>query len=77
MAQVDSQDPNEIQEADTPLFDSDKDVNLRLERDVLLNQLVQLHIQELLLVVVVEIRMKSAAAGKTRFFDPPRMIFAA
>ena len=23
------------------------------------------------------IRMKSAAAGKTRFFDPPRMIFAA
>jgi hypothetical protein len=26
---------------------------------------------------VVEIRMKSAAAGKTRFFDPPRMIFAA
>jgi hypothetical protein len=29
------------------------------------------------LVCVVEIRMKSAAAGKTRFFDPPRMIFAA
>jgi hypothetical protein len=26
---------------------------------------------------VVEIRMKSAAAGKTRFFDPPHMIFAA
>ncbi len=24
---------------------------------------------------VVEIRMKSAAAGKTRFFDPPHMIF--
>jgi hypothetical protein len=28
-------------------------------------------------IAVVEIRMKSAAAGKTRFFDPPRMIFAA
>ncbi len=31
----------------------------------------------LLLMIVVEIRMKSAAAGKTRFFDPPHMIFAA
>jgi hypothetical protein len=30
-----------------------------------------------LAMYVVEIRMKSAAAGKTRFFDPPRMIFAA
>ncbi len=29
------------------------------------------------LLHVVEIRMKSAAAGKTRFFDPPHMIFAA
>jgi hypothetical protein len=28
-------------------------------------------------ISVVEIRMKSAAAGKTRFFDPPHMIFAA
>jgi len=32
---------------------------------------------EAMMLVVVEIRMKSAAAGKTRFFDPPRMIFAA
>jgi hypothetical protein len=28
-------------------------------------------------ITVVEIRMKSAAAGKTQFFDPPHMIFAA